>query len=103
MSVRSPDASAKAGAAYEERITVWRAQSFDGALARAEADAAEYAALFEQMGTKRLEFMQSYMLGSDGGIEDGDEVFSLIRDSTLSPDEYIDRYFDSGTEHQESR
>jgi hypothetical protein len=30
----------------------------------------------------------------------GVEVFSLIRDSDLPPKEYLDQFFDTGTEHQ---
>jgi hypothetical protein len=91
---------ADAVGAYEERITVWRAASFEAVIARAEAEASEYAAFFDQLGTISLKFSQTYKLGIDGAIEDGDEVFSLIRDSELSPQDYIDRHFDTGTEYQ---
>jgi len=33
-------------------------------------------------------------------LEDGDEVFSLIRESELAPDDYISRFFDTGKERQ---
>ena len=39
----------------------------------------------------------------DGVILEGElgvEVFSLIRDSPLAPREYVDRFFDTGAEHQ---
>jgi hypothetical protein len=32
----------------------------------------------------------------------GAEVFSLMRDSELAPDDYIDRFFDTGQERQAS-
>ena len=32
---------------------------------------------------------------------DGAEVFSLLRDSQLGPDEYLTTYFDTGDEHQQ--
>jgi len=39
---------------------------------------------------------------ADTPLGDGDEVFSLIRASELSPDEYITRFFDTGCENQET-
>ena len=33
-------------------------------------------------------------------LEDGDEVFSLIRESELAPNDYISRFFDTGKERQ---
>jgi hypothetical protein len=41
---------------------------------------------------------QSYELYDEPG--DGAEVFSLIRVSDLEPSDYVDRYFDTGTERQ---
>jgi hypothetical protein len=32
---------------------------------------------------------------------DGAEVFSLIRDSQLSPDDYLNTFFDTGSERQQ--
>jgi hypothetical protein len=81
--------------AYEERITVWRASSPHEAIARAEAEAKEYA---ETLGDTYVEFAQAYHLFDSPG--DGAEVFSLIRDSPLEPGEYVDRFFDTGNERQ---
>jgi hypothetical protein len=58
--------------AYEERITLWRAESFDDAIA------------------------QAFHLFDDPGH--GMEVFSLIRRSRLDTDEYLARFFDTGDE-----
>jgi hypothetical protein len=80
---------------YEERITLWRASDADTAIALAEAEAAQYV---EHVGGETLAFAQSYSLGDEPGH--GVEVFSLIRRSTLAPEDYIDHHFDSGTEHQ---
>jgi len=30
-------------------------------------------------------------------------VFSLLRDSPLPPEQYLDRHFDTGSEHQNAR
>ena len=86
------------GKTYEERITLWRAASADDAIARAEAEALEYAAAIEEEPSTYLEFAQAYQLSDDPG--DGAEIFSLMRDSDLDPDGYIDRFFDTGTERQ---
>ena len=80
---------------YEERITVWRADSFEAAIERAEAEAIDYQ---EGSESDYLRIAQCYELVKSVG--DGSEVFSLIRDSALDPDEYISRFFDTGTERQ---
>jgi hypothetical protein len=80
---------------YEERITLWQAPDADAAIALAEAEAEQYVA---NVGGEALAFAQSYSLGDDPG--QGAEVFSLIRRSSLTPEDYIDRHFDTGTEYQ---
>jgi len=77
---------------YEERVTLWLAGSAEEAIDRAESEAVEFA---EPTGTY-LGLAQSFHLFS--GLEDGVEVFSLMRDSDLGPDEYISRFFASGRE-----
>jgi hypothetical protein len=83
---------------YEERVTVWRSTSFEAAIERAEAEANQYAAAsdFEYLG-----LAQGFDLKADQ-IEDGSEVFSLIRTSPMAPDEYINRFFDTGSERQDT-
>jgi hypothetical protein len=80
--------------AYEERITLWRADSFEDAVARAEAEAAEYA----WEGTEPLQLYQAYLLPDEPG--DGAEVFSLIRRSQLPPRDYLGTFFETGSEVQ---
>ena len=83
--------------AYEERLTLWRAADLDVALARAAAEAAEYA---EFAGLTHLrEFAQSSAL-ADAPPRDGAEVFSLTRSSTLPPEPYVERFFSTGQERQ---
>ena len=86
--------------AYEERITLWRATSADEAIERAEAEVAGYLDLGDQppLGTY-LGLAQCYHLF--GGVGDGAEVFSLMRDSALGPRAYLDRFFTTGAEHEE--
>lgn len=81
---------------YEERITLWRAKSLDEAVGLGEDDAREYA---ENLGATYLGFAQAYAIG-ETELEPGAEAFSLLRDSSLQSEEYLDRYFDSGGEHQ---
>ena len=84
---------------YEERITLWRTKSWKKALKRAEDEARRYAKLIESeqayLGTA-----QAYLLPDPP--RQGAEVFSLVRISDLGPTEYIDAFFDSGSERQGS-
>ena len=82
---------------YEERITLWEAPDLDDALARAAAEADEYA---EFAGVTYLsDFAQSYAL-ADAPPRDGAEVFSLTRSSAIPPKPYVERFFSSGLERQ---
>lgn len=90
--------SSEEGGSYEERITLWTADSLDGALAKAETEAQEYA---EFAGATYLaDFGQGYPL-ADAPPRDGAEVFSLIRDSALPAAAYVDRFFSTGQERQQ--
>ena len=62
----------------------------------AETEAREYA---ENTGVTYLGFAQGYATGEED-LRSGSEAFSLLRDSSLAPDEYLDRHFDTGEEHQ---
>src|SRR5258705_9133727 len=87
---------AKDRPAYEERITLWQADSIDSAIRMAEVEASEYAddVGFEYVGLAQAYDIKSELVGS------ASEVFSLIRASELQPADYIDRFFDTGTELQ---
>jgi hypothetical protein len=62
----------------------------------ARAEATEYS----WEGTEVLDLFQSFEL--DGPPATGAEVFSLIRRSPLPPDDYLDSFFDTGTELQQT-
>ncbi|MER6563186.1 hypothetical protein ABT300_36740 [Streptomyces sp. NPDC001027] len=79
---------------YEERITLWTARSSDEAIERAEAEAAEYCEDLD--GVEYAQLAQSFSLFGTPG--DGAEVFSLMRESTLAPGQYVDRFFATGEE-----
>ena len=80
---------------YEERVTLWRASGFDTAIVLAEQDARDYA---EAVDASYLGLAQAYRLAEEPGH--GSEVFSLMRDSDLDVDDYLDSFFDTGDERQ---
>lgn len=81
---------------YEERITLWKAESLDAAIELAEQEAKSYA----RDGDEFLGFSQGFALPEPIAAH-GAEVFSLLRESNLEPEEYIDALFDTGTEHEQ--
>ncbi|GAA2742954.1 hypothetical protein GCM10009868_14930 [Terrabacter aerolatus] len=83
---------------FEERITLWRAESVDAAIAMAQDECERYV---DDLGGEVLGLRQAYALAMKPGH--GVEVFSLIRRSELLPGEYLDRHFDTGSEHQSSQ
>ena len=81
---------------YEERVTLWHAEDMDTAIARAEAEAVEYA---KDTDAEYTGLAQAYLLADH--VADGSEVFSLMRISPLDVEDYLDRHFDTGTERQQ--
>lgn len=79
---------------YEERITLWSASGLDEAIALAEQEAGTYA----DEGIEYLGLAQAYAL-VDTLAGHGVEVFSLLRDSDLAPEQYLAAFFDTGAEH----
>jgi hypothetical protein len=80
---------------YEERITLWRASSPANAVKLAEIEAREYAA---DVAGAYIGLAQVYSMSDQPGH--GGELFSLLRDSALAPQAYLDAYFDTGGERQ---
>ena len=79
-------------------MVIVRAADSALAIARAEDEAARYAA---DVDAEYLGLAQAFALVDDPG--DGAEVFSLMRESDLPPpppDEYLDAFFDTGDERQ---
>jgi len=83
---------------YEERITLWQASDFEEAARLAEKESQEYAAGLG--GVEPLTLSQIYQLSDPPGS--GKEVFSLMRESPLPPEQYLSTFFDTGTERQGS-
>ncbi|MEU5883245.1 hypothetical protein [Spirillospora sp. NPDC047279] len=81
---------------YEERITIWRAASFDEAVILAEREIDEYTSSLD--GVFYVGLAQAFRM--EGVPDQGSEVFSLIRESDLEPNEYLSSYFSTGSEKQ---
>lgn len=79
---------------FEERITLWRARSFDDAKAQAEDESEEYAGL---VGAHHVGATQAFCL-SDDELGQGSEVFSLHRHSDLDAESYLRRFLVTGVE-----
>ena len=82
---------------YEERITLWWATSLDDAMVQAEEEGLVYC---DELDGEWCGLVQAFLIGTEP-IESGSEVFSLMRNSDLGPDEYLDIHFDTGTERQQ--
>lgn len=80
---------------YEERITLWSAENIDRALELAEEEAESYAS--EDM--EFLGYSQAYALFEPIPVN-GVEIFSLLRESDLEPESYIDAFFRAGAEYE---
>jgi hypothetical protein len=90
---------------YEERITVWRATSLAEAIELAEVEANAYEGEPDvdgrATGPKYLGLAQGYaMANQSDSVSSADEIFSLLRSSTLKPQAYLDAFFDTGSERQ---
>jgi hypothetical protein len=79
---------------YEERVVLISANSIDDALAKAEKEAEIYASDTDMTYLGYVNVFELY----HNKIEDGTEVYSLMRESELEADAYIDKFFDTGSE-----
>ncbi|MET3652331.1 hypothetical protein [Dyella japonica] len=82
---------------YEERITLWQAEVIDIAIELAENEARSYA----EESSEYLGHSQAFALFEPVSAS-GVEVFSLLRESNLSPKAYLDAFFDTGRERQQN-
>ena len=85
-------------ALFEERVTLWRAESFDEAIALAETEAADYA---EDLNLQYVGLAQAFHL-AETTVGVGSELFTLCRESDLDPQDYIATFFDTGAERQQT-
>lgn len=80
---------------FEERVVLFQAADFDGAIALAEAEAAEYCRA--NADTVYLDFMDVFHLFAKA-VGHGTEVYSLMRESELADKDYLDHFYDDGKE-----
>ena len=80
---------------YEERFALIQAENFDAAVIAAEQDAEAYSADIENC--RFLGFTDIFQLGSKA-IGHRTEFYSLLRESDLGENEYLDRFYDTGME-----
>lgn len=81
---------------FEERVTLWKASDVEAAIQFAENEALVYA---NDCGATYTGLAQGFLLAD--AVGHGAEVFSLIRDSDLATEDYLDRFFDTGAERQQ--
>lgn len=84
------------GRVYEERVILVKASSFDEAISRAEVMAKEYVKELDDC--TYTGFVNAFHI-YDESVGDGSEVYSLMRTSALSADDYLNTYYDTGFEH----
>lgn len=84
------------GQVYEERITLWHAANSDEALARAGVEAETFA---KENGYEWIDHLTAYELFDPP--TDGSEVWSFMRDSWLTPKDYINRFIIKGDPHEQ--
>lgn len=77
--------------AFEERVVLFRAESFEEALAKGEAEAKEYAA--GGSPTKVLDHIVAFSIHDDE-IGEGVEVWSCIRGLDISDEEFVRRFYE---------
>lgn len=80
---------------YEERITLWQAENLEQAIEFSEKEASEYS----DESCEFLGLSQGYAM-YESAKESGIEVFSLLRESDLEPELYLNSFFDSGLERR---
>jgi hypothetical protein len=88
------------GRVYEERVVLFRASSFGEAIERAERHAEKYAS---ELDGSYIRYCNAYRLFEDAiqdgvALQDATEVFSLMREVSMPPNEFLNRYHDDGTE-----
>lgn len=82
---------------YEERIVILRAIGFDDAITQGEAEAQEYVAGIGNDSIGYTGFISAYRTGEDE-LAERMEVYSLMRETTLSREDFLTQYYDDGSE-----
>jgi hypothetical protein len=82
---------------YEERVTIWQAKDIDEAIDKAEVEMKNYC---KDLGDAEYIGLSQAFWMFESVEANGLEVFSLLRESNLEPDEYLDTFFSTGHERQ---
>ncbi|MGH9945143.1 MAG: DUF4288 domain-containing protein [Pyrinomonadaceae bacterium] len=80
---------------YEERVVLLKADNFEQAIQLAEEDANQYASDLD--GCEYCGYLDVFHLYDDE-VGHGTEVYSLIRSSSLGINDYVNTFYDTGTE-----
>jgi hypothetical protein len=80
--------------AYEERVIVVLAASFDDALGKAKKLSVSYT---DGSSIKYMGYCNAYAM-DEAVITEGTEVYSVMRETKLAPTAFIDHYYDDGTD-----
>lgn len=94
LEVEMPGASV-----YEERVILVSANSEDEAISLAELEAVEYAKDVD--GCEYLEFASCFHIYEEK-IVHLSEVYSVMRESSLSSEQYLDTFYDTDLERERS-
>lgn len=78
---------------FEERVVLFQAIDCDQAISLAEEEAVVYA---KEGNCRFTGFVNAFMIADEPAKKI--EVYSLMRTSKLSEKDYLDHYYDSGTE-----
>lgn len=81
--------------AFEERVVLFRATSFEEALAKGETEARRYEANLD--GGRMLDHLVAYNI-HDADLQNGDEVWSCVRDLDREDEDYLRQVYEGETE-----
>jgi hypothetical protein len=81
---------------YEERVVIFRARSFREAIRKAEKEAKEYC---RGLATRYLGFVEAFHLFSST-LEEGVEVFSILRSKKMTSSRFIKTFYDDRSFHR---
>lgn len=82
---------------YEERVVILRAADFDDAIEQGEAEARDYAESIGDGSICYVGFISAYRTG-ERRVANRMEVYSLMRQTNLSREEFVTHYYDDGNE-----
>ena len=75
---------------FEERVVLFRASSSDEAIAKGEAEAKRYAEAWPH--PKIIDRIVAFSI-QDEELQEGDEVWSCVRDLDISDEEFLHRIY----------